>query len=83
MTNDLVRRVFEHRTEAVPGFSERHGVKQLVYFEQHATAEAAIAREKKVKRWRRNWKLALIEKANPDWRDLAGDFGLGAGSSPA
>lgn len=70
VTNDLIRRVYEHRTKAVKGFTEKHGVNRLVYFEQHETALLAIQREKNIKHWSRKWKLALIEKNNADWRDL-------------
>jgi putative endonuclease len=74
MTNDLVRRVYEHREGLVDGFTKEYGVKRLVYFEQHATAEAAIQREKNVKHWSRKWKIDLIQKANPEWRDLYEDI---------
>jgi putative endonuclease len=70
VTNDLYRRVMEHREGLVPGFTKRYGVKRLVYFEEHGDVEAAIAREKSIKRWRRAWKLQLIEQANPQWHDL-------------
>jgi putative endonuclease len=70
ITNDLVRRAFEHREKTVDGFAERHGAMRLVYFECHQTAEAAITREKAIKRWRRSWKFELIESKNPDWGDL-------------
>ena len=70
ITNDLVRRAFEHRAKTVDGFAERHGATRLVYFECHPTAEAAIMREKAIKRWRRSWKFELIESRNPDWHDL-------------
>jgi putative endonuclease len=70
VTNDLVRRVFEHRQGEVDGFTKRHGLKLLVYFESHETAEAAITREKAIKPWRREWKFELIEKQNPNWDDL-------------
>lgn len=70
VTNDLVRRVYEHRTGAVDGFTKQYGVKPLVYFEAHNDPETAIVREKKLKRWRRAWKIALIERENPDWLDL-------------
>ena len=70
MTNDLVRRVYEHKEGLVDGFTRRHGVKTLVYFEIHQTAEQAIRREKTLKRWLRDWKIALIENGNPDWDDL-------------
>ena len=70
MTNDLVRRVHEHREGLADGFTKEHAVKMLVYFEQHATAIAAIQREKNIKRWPRKWKVDLICSMNPDWRDL-------------
>jgi len=70
VTNDLVRRVFEHRNGVVGGFTERHSVKVLVFFEVHVSIEAAIRREKALKRWNRKWKLDLIERENPTWRDL-------------
>ncbi|WP_425457554.1 GIY-YIG nuclease family protein [Devosia ginsengisoli] len=70
VTNDLVRRVHEHREGLVDGFSRRHGCKHLVWFEIHGDIEAAILREKQVKKWLRPWKDALIEQTNPDWRDL-------------
>ena len=70
VTSDLPKRAFEHRTHAVPGFTRRYNVDQLVWLEAHDTAEAAIAREKRIKRWRRAWKIALIEESNPEWRDL-------------
>ena len=70
VTNDLVRRVYEHREGKAPGFTRRHGIKQLVYFEQHTTAGMAIQREKNIKRWPRAWKIRTIEKMNPTWSDL-------------
>jgi putative endonuclease len=70
VTSELVRRVGEHRTGAVPGFTKQYAVKQLVYFEQHDDPVAAITREKQIKEWKRAWKLALIEKQNRRWRDL-------------
>jgi len=70
MTSDLVRRVAEHREGAIPGFTERYGVKRLVWYEAHDSIEAAIRREKRLKKWPRAWKVALIEKANPQWQDL-------------
>jgi putative endonuclease len=75
VTNDLYRRVMEHREGLVPGFTKRYCVKRLVYFEEHGHVEAAIAREKSIKRWRRAWKLQLIEQANPQWRDLWVEIG--------
>ena len=74
VTNDVVRRTYEHRNSIVPGFTKRYGVKQLVYYEQHDTAQAAIQREKNVKHWPREWKIDLIVSLNPDWRDLYDDI---------
>lgn len=76
VTSDLPRRLFAHRTDAIAGFTRDHGVKLLVWFEPHATMASAIQREKRIKKWNRAWKLELIEKDNPDWRDLAEDPGL-------
>ena len=70
VTNDLIGRVTEHREGLVPGFTKRYGVKLLVYFEEHDDIDEAIRREKRIKRWRRGWKLELIESGNPQWRDL-------------
>ena len=74
VTNDLVRRVSEHREGVVDGFTRRHGVKCLVYFEMHEDIEEAIKREKTLKRWRRAWKITLIEGENPQWIDLWGSL---------
>jgi putative endonuclease len=71
VTNDLVRRVWEHRMEVVPGFTRRYGIKQLVYYEQIDTPEIAIHREKQVKDYARVKKLALVDSQNPKWDDLA------------
>ena len=70
VTSDLLRRVHEHRTDAVPGFTRKYQVHTLVWFEQHATMESAIAREKAMKEWKRAWKIELIEAGNPRWVDL-------------
>lgn len=70
VTNDLVRRVYEHKEGFVAGFTQRYGVKTLVWFESTSSVYAAITREKQMKNWPRAWKLALIEKTNPGWRDL-------------
>ena len=70
VTNKLVRRVYEHRTKAVAGFTTRYGIGKLVWFEIHDTAEAAITREKELKKWRRDWKIRLVEENNPEWTDL-------------
>jgi putative endonuclease len=70
VTNDLVRRVYEHREGVADGFTKRYGVKLLVYYEQHETVPLAIQREKSIKHWPREWKIDLIVSLNPDWRDL-------------
>ena len=70
VTNALIRRVFEHREGTVEGFTKNNGVKMLVWYEQHSTIEAAIQREKSLKRWPRQWKINLIERDNPHWVDL-------------
>jgi putative endonuclease len=70
VTNDLVRRVHEHREELADGFTKKYGVKCLVYYELFDSIEMAIRREKSVKRWARDWKIALIERDNPHWADL-------------
>jgi putative endonuclease len=69
-TSDLVRRVWEHKVRAVPGFNAKYGVDRLVWFERHDTLEAAMLREKRIKSWKRAWKIELIEKDNPHWTDL-------------
>ena len=74
VTNDLHRRVFEHKTHVIRGFTAKYNVDRLVYFEVFESIEAATAREKKLKKWRREWKVALIERENPEWRDLAEEF---------
>jgi len=70
VTSDLSRRLSEHKTGAIDGFTKQYGVHRLVYVEVHDTMADAILREKHVKKWRRAWKLELIEKGNPQWRDL-------------
>lgn len=74
VTSDLPRRVYEHREGIIEGFSKQHGCKLLVWFEQHEEVGRAIDREKELKKGRRAWKLELIEKTNPQWRDLYDDF---------
>jgi len=74
MTNDLVRRIYQHREEAVPGFSKRYGLKQLVHFERYDTPILAIQREKNIKHWSRVWKLELVNSSNPQWGDLYDDI---------
>jgi putative endonuclease len=70
VTSDIPRRAWEHRSDVVPGFTREHGVHMLVWYELHATMSDAITREKAIKKWRRSWKLRLIEATNPAWRDL-------------
>jgi putative endonuclease len=70
VTSDLLRRIWEHRNDVVPGFTREHAVHRLVWFELHGTMTDAIEREKRIKKWRRAWKINLIEAANPHWADL-------------
>ncbi|KAB2833579.1 MAG: GIY-YIG nuclease family protein [Candidatus Dadabacteria bacterium] len=70
VTNDLIRRVFEHRNDLVDGFTKKYGVRKLVYYEHTNDVGSAIQREKMLKKWNRPWKIELIEKVNPDWKDL-------------
>ncbi len=70
VTNDLVRRIWEHRESVVEGFTQKYGVHRLVYFEQFDDMENAIRREKRLKKWNRSWKIRLIEENNPNWDDL-------------
>jgi putative endonuclease len=74
VTSDLARRVFQYRTNAVAGFVNTYRVYRLVFVEFHASMAEAILREKRIKKWRRAWKLELIERQNPQWRDLADDL---------
>ena len=70
VTNDIVRRVYEHKTKAVAGFTKRYAVDKLVWFEIYDDPISAIAREKELKKWRRDWKIRLIKEQNPQWTDL-------------
>lgn len=70
VTSDLAARIWQHKDKVVGGFTKQYRVGQLVYYETFDDVEEAIQREKSVKRWKRNWKLSLIEKSNPGWRDL-------------
>jgi putative endonuclease len=74
VTNNLIKRVYQHREGLADGFTKKYGVKRLVYFEPHDTAYEAIQREKNIKHWSREWKIDLIVKANADWRDLYEDI---------
>lgn len=71
VTNDLQRRVYEHKHKLVPGFTEKYNITHLVYFEETPDVQAALTREKQIKGWLRAKKIALIEDANPEWRDLS------------
>ncbi|MBC7955737.1 MAG: GIY-YIG nuclease family protein [Cytophagales bacterium] len=73
-TSDLVQRVHQHKTGAADGFTKKHGVQLLVWFEQHESASAMVTRERQLKEWKRAWKVELIEQTNPMWRDLYGDI---------
>ena len=70
VTNDLVRRVYEHKNGLADGFTSRYSVHQLVWFDSTPSIEAAIHKEKQIKNWKREWKVTLIEKSNPEWLDL-------------
>ena len=74
-TNNLARRIAEHKAKLVPGFTRKYGVDRLVYLEAFESILEARAREHALKRWRRAWKIALIEELNPDWRDLSNQIG--------
>jgi putative endonuclease len=76
MTDNLVRRVWEHGAGVVPGFTKKYGVKTLVWYEVHESREAAFQRERQLKKWNRAWKLEMIERANPSWRDLGEEITL-------
>ena len=78
VTSDIMVRIHQHREGTFAGFSKKHGVKRLVWFEAHSTMDHAITREKQIKKWNGAWKLELIEKDNSNWRDLAEDFGFPA-----
>ena len=74
VTSDLARRVWQHKNKVVDGFSKKYDLTRLVWFEIHDEIAAAIEREKRIKKWRRAWKVALIEAENPSWRDLYSDI---------
>jgi len=74
MTNNLIHRIWQHKEGIIPGFTVRYGVKRLVWYEWHNDVHAAILREKRIKRWKREWKIALIEERNPKWNDLYPDL---------
>ena len=70
VTSNLAQRIWQHKSRLVEGFTKRYGVHRLVWYEVHSTMESAIAREKAIKEWKRSWKITLIERSNPQWRDL-------------
>ncbi|MBI1262994.1 MAG: GIY-YIG nuclease family protein [Rhizobiales bacterium] len=74
VTNDLVRRIHEHKNGLIDGFTKRYGVKMLVWYGETPDIEAAVQREKTMKRWPRAWKINVIEEMNPEWRDLYDDL---------
>lgn len=74
MTNNLERRILEHKKGSVEGFAKKYGLKTLIYFEVHQNVNDAIRREKQLKKWKRQWKIDLVEKDNSDWNDLASDW---------
>ena len=74
VSSNLVQRVWQHKAELSGGFTKEYGLHTLVWYEAHDTMESAIGREKRIKEWRRDWKRRLIERTNPDWRDLYEDL---------
>ena len=74
VTSNLVQRIWQHKNDLLEGFTRRYSVHMLVWYEACGTMQAAIAREKAIKEWKRAWKIRLIEEENPDWRDLYGDL---------
>ena len=74
VTSDLIKRVWEHKNDVIEGFTKRYGVHTLVWYELHSTMESAMHREKRIKEWKRQWKLNLFERDNPSWRDLYDDL---------
>jgi len=74
ITNELTRRMFEHKSGLINGFTKKYSIDKLVYFESTSDVNAAILREKRLKKWERKWKIELIEKLNPDWKDLSLQF---------
>ena len=74
VSSDLIQRIYQHKSNAVEGFSKKYQTHMLVYFEQHPTMESALLREKQMKEWKRAWKINLIEKLNPFWKDLYQDI---------
>ena len=76
VTSNLLQRIYQHRSELLEGFTKEHGIKRLVWYEVHETMESATTREKRIKAWKRDWRINLIASMNADWRDLALDLGF-------
>ena len=76
VSSNIVQRIWQHKNKMLEGFTKRYNVDRLVYYETHSNAESAITREKQMKKWRRDWKIRLIERENPDWKDLYDDIRL-------
>lgn len=76
VTADLIKRLYQHRNGLIDGFTKDYGIKRLAWFEPHDSMDSAILREKRIKKWNRQWKIELIEAENPDWDDLALGFGF-------
>ncbi|HWK96282.1 MAG TPA: GIY-YIG nuclease family protein [Pseudolabrys sp.] len=74
LTDDLVKRVWQHRNGIIKGFTQRYSIKMLVWLEVHESRESAFVRERQIKKWNRSWKLELIEKENPSWHDLGDEM---------
>lgn len=70
VTSNLIKRIWEHKTNVVEGFTKKYGIHTLVWYESHEAMDSVIQREKTLKKWRRKWKIELIESSNPDWKDL-------------
>lgn len=80
VTSNLTKRIHEHRIEAIPGFTRQYGVRRLMWYEPHQSMESAIQREKRITKWKRQWKIQMIEERNPHWNDLV--IGLGFSRLP-
>ena len=74
VTNNLIKRIYEHKQKQIEGFTKKYKINKLIYFEEYNSPEEAIAREKRLKKWNRSWKLKLIEEKNPQWNDLYINF---------
>ena len=82
VTSNLIRRIDEHKHGQIPGYTAEHCIDRLVWYEQHRYIDQAILREKRIKRWRREWKFALVEATNPQWLDLYGELVARGGPAP-